>query len=403
VLAGVAGGLGEYTGVDPVVFRVLFAVLTLFGGAGLLLYLVGWLFLPDEGQQFSSAESLIGRGRSGSSATEAALLAAAALILAILLIRGDFGDLALLALVVAGLALIVRNLDERRRGEPAPSRTAPPYPPPYPPSGYSPGYPPGYPPAHPEPYGTAQPAGPAWTGAGGGTDALATGSTATDVLPPYPGGYPPAPPLPARPRRERSTLGRLTLSAMLLALGVLGLLGVLDVVEPAARHYLAVAVAVLGAGLLAGAWVGRARWLIALGIPLTIVLVAVSTAQDVFGGGGGVRMVHPITSADLQPRYQVGTGILEMDLSDVDFTERKLDTELHVGLGNVKVIVPRNVDVTVYATAGLGSLDLFGTTYDGGGIDRQLSDDGPDGAGGGDLDLTIDLGLGHAEVHRAAS
>jgi len=70
-LAGVAGGLADYTGVDAVVFRVLFAVLTLFGGAGLLLYLIGWLLLPDEGQESAPVESLLGRGRS-SSAIEAA-------------------------------------------------------------------------------------------------------------------------------------------------------------------------------------------------------------------------------------------------------------------------------------------------------------------------------------------
>jgi len=48
VLTGVAGGLGAYFGIDPVIFRVLFVVLSFFGGAGLATYLVFWLLLPEE-------------------------------------------------------------------------------------------------------------------------------------------------------------------------------------------------------------------------------------------------------------------------------------------------------------------------------------------------------------------
>src|SRR5437764_5331815 len=43
IVAGVAGGLGEQLGVDPVVLRLAFVVLALAGGFGLVLYLVLWL------------------------------------------------------------------------------------------------------------------------------------------------------------------------------------------------------------------------------------------------------------------------------------------------------------------------------------------------------------------------
>ena len=43
---GVCGGLGEYFDVDPVIFRILFVVLFLFGGCGLLLYLIMALCMP---------------------------------------------------------------------------------------------------------------------------------------------------------------------------------------------------------------------------------------------------------------------------------------------------------------------------------------------------------------------
>lgn len=46
-VAGVAGGLGEHFGVDPVWFRVAFVVLALGGGSGILIYLVMWLIVPE--------------------------------------------------------------------------------------------------------------------------------------------------------------------------------------------------------------------------------------------------------------------------------------------------------------------------------------------------------------------
>lgn len=46
-LAGVCGGLGEYSDVDPVLFRVLFVVLAFMGGLGILLYVAFWLAMPE--------------------------------------------------------------------------------------------------------------------------------------------------------------------------------------------------------------------------------------------------------------------------------------------------------------------------------------------------------------------
>jgi phage shock protein C len=47
-LAGVCGGLGEYLGADPTIMRVLFIVLAVFGGAGLIIYLAMWLIVPQQ-------------------------------------------------------------------------------------------------------------------------------------------------------------------------------------------------------------------------------------------------------------------------------------------------------------------------------------------------------------------
>ena len=59
MLGGVAGGLARYFGVDPMIVRIAFVVLTVFGGAGIPLYLAGLLLIPEEGSDQSIASSLI--------------------------------------------------------------------------------------------------------------------------------------------------------------------------------------------------------------------------------------------------------------------------------------------------------------------------------------------------------
>jgi signal transduction histidine kinase len=48
MFGGVAGGIGERLGVDPVLVRAMFAVLAVGGGAGLLLYLLLWTTIPED-------------------------------------------------------------------------------------------------------------------------------------------------------------------------------------------------------------------------------------------------------------------------------------------------------------------------------------------------------------------
>ena len=50
MMGGVCGGLGAYFGIDPVLVRLLFVILTVWGGAGVLIYLVLWVIIPVEGR-----------------------------------------------------------------------------------------------------------------------------------------------------------------------------------------------------------------------------------------------------------------------------------------------------------------------------------------------------------------
>jgi phage shock protein PspC (stress-responsive transcriptional regulator) len=60
-VAGVCAGLAAYTGVDPTVIRLLFAVLTFFGGVGAIAYVIGWALIPEEGDSVSIAERFISK------------------------------------------------------------------------------------------------------------------------------------------------------------------------------------------------------------------------------------------------------------------------------------------------------------------------------------------------------
>src|SRR3954453_17570403 len=47
MVGGVAGGLAEYSGIDPLLWRVGFVALTLAGGSGILVYLLLWVLMPS--------------------------------------------------------------------------------------------------------------------------------------------------------------------------------------------------------------------------------------------------------------------------------------------------------------------------------------------------------------------
>lgn len=47
-IAGVCGGVARATGVESWVWRLIFAALLLWGGVGLLVYVLLWVFVPQE-------------------------------------------------------------------------------------------------------------------------------------------------------------------------------------------------------------------------------------------------------------------------------------------------------------------------------------------------------------------
>jgi phage shock protein PspC (stress-responsive transcriptional regulator) len=56
IIGGVAGGLADYLNLDPVLIRVLFVIITLINGLGILLYIILWIVVQEEPYQSYSYE-----------------------------------------------------------------------------------------------------------------------------------------------------------------------------------------------------------------------------------------------------------------------------------------------------------------------------------------------------------
>lgn len=336
-VAGVAGGLGRHLRIDPTILRVAFVVLVFFGGAGLLLYAALWLFVPEDGRDDAVITT--------SASTRTTLLAVAAILAALLLVGDSWGGfgfpwpLALIGLVVFVL-LLSRDKTPNPPRSGAPSGVVPP-----------------------------------------------TTYTASAVDAP-------------RPRPDRGPrLFWFTVALLAVALGALGLYesaggGVVETAYPA------LALAVIGLMLVVGAWFGRAGGLILLGLVATIALVATSVAEPRFDGE---RLVSetPTTAVQVQDRYFVPAGSIRVDLSNIRDVER-LDgrtVEVEANAGEVLVILPEGIDVTVVADVTVaGEVDLLGQRVDGTGVSlTRTVDGGPDAPV---MELELDLVVGSIEVRQ---
>src|SRR5215213_2396950 len=84
IIAGVAGGIADYLGLEPWLVRIAFVVLVPFGGFGALAYLIGWLLVPPAtttdplGQPPASTSTTEPLGRAPATISTSAASAAAA-------------------------------------------------------------------------------------------------------------------------------------------------------------------------------------------------------------------------------------------------------------------------------------------------------------------------------------
>jgi hypothetical protein len=135
-----------------------------------------------------------------------------------------------------------------------------------------------------------------------------------------------------------------------------GLLGIWDIDHRVASGaWVALALAIVGIGLVIGAYVGRPGGLILIGLPLIPALIA----SSVLGGAHWeTRTVTytPTTSASLLSGYDITNGRLDLDLSSVS-DPKALDgrnVDLSLGAGKITVELPPGTRAEVDAAIRYG-------------------------------------------------
>jgi hypothetical protein len=228
-------------------------------------------------------------------------------------------------------------------------------------------------------------------------------SPTTAPLPPVPpvdAGPPPAPwppkaPKPRRAAKPRSVLVAVTFSLLAIQAGVLVAVGASLVTG------LALSVLLVGLALVVGAWMGRARWLIPVGLLLSLALGGAVLLSVPLTGETGNRIYRPATVADVRSPYRLDAGEMILDLSRLDTAGATTEVDATVAVGHLVVTVPAAAAVDFHGQVNAGTLVLFGRSWGGTAVQQEVVVPGPEG--GGRLVLDAEVGVGVMEVRRAAA
>jgi phage shock protein PspC (stress-responsive transcriptional regulator) len=383
-VAGVAAGIARRYDIDPVLVRVGFVVAA-FSGIGAALYIAGWILLPEQ-----RAEPGVGARPRARSYLVIGLAIAAAITVGSVF-GGNGSDVVFPLLAVAGLLYLLHRSRGGQATHTSPAAAEAP-------TVATAAPEPGGPSLVKEPAGMpATPTPPAW-------DPLGAAPFAWDLPEPAPA---PAPPPPRRLPVTPVTLGLALIAGSATAVIML-LAGALTLANLPVLF--GVVLAVLGAGLVVGAFLRSGRGLIPFALVLSALTWSVVAAPlDRWQGDGwGELRAAPISVAALQPSYQRAAGEIDLDLRNLDLTvpadgnTSPVRSTISLGAGDVRVQVPDAADLTLTSTVGLGEV-RFGDRSEAGTSARlQVIDDlGSDGVRNGrPLVLDIEAGAGDVEVLR---
>ncbi len=406
MLGGVAEGLSRHLDIDPMLIRVTFGALTLFGGAGVALYALVWLTIPSE-SKYDSAVSRVLRRDPNRVAVAGLSVAAVVTVMTMIGAIGFNAPHPFPIVVVSLLAIVAFLLFSRRR-----DHSQPPAPPTHPPT--SPSASVGGTQSSTTVQGDTRPTtdGEAATD----TDAASppSASSGAPAMPPPArdwwrrpggppgggGGYsPPMPYLPPSPpsaREPRSHLFAITMGVVAIFLGIVWLLdeAVYDDMSPSV--YPGVTLAVVAAALITGAWYGRSRLLIVVGV----IAAALTIIATVAGPGPyGERIYRPHSATDLRGSYSNGVGHLVLHLEDIDDADSIEGRSVHLDqrVGQIEIVIPSSLAVTIDALVKHG--EIHGprssevTDLDQGGESITMSS-----AGDGATNLSIDINLQFGQI-----
>jgi phage shock protein PspC (stress-responsive transcriptional regulator) len=325
LLGGVCAGAARHLNIDPVIVRVIIAVLTFVGGAGVIVYAAAWLVLPTDDDD-SLAARWFKLDKNEEQIRTIVLVGAAALaIISAVSSHGSiWWGLAWVIIPVAALyyLFVVRSRRWVRRPDDTDAE--------------------------------------AFTDTTAGYSALGDEISA-DVTAKIDRK------IAEKVRRAREPKSKalvlLTLSSIVIGLAITRICADLNDGAPWTT-YVAVALGITAVGLLVGTFFGYGGPLIALGIVLGITLAlgsALPSAQI------GQEESAPLTSSAVQHEYKHGIGNLGLDLSRVDQPKDLLGRTivLKSGIGQTVVTVPEGLNVKVVSHLRVGQILVFGRETNG--------------------------------------
>jgi len=390
IFAGVCGGLGEHFGINAWWFRWAFIILAFFGFAGVALYILAWLLIP----RADGSDSVAGGWFDDLDLSDAGtlfgviLIGVAALIVATSVFDISGAIVVAVALGVVGFLLyrgdlrppvnatIARDDDDPGQGGPSIPEDEPPDA------------------SEDETSKNETDSAPADTPSAGAAASVATKPPKVEK-----------PPKVKKPKPPPSMLGRLTMAVMLIALSSMALVEVADIAHFQAYEYAAVALGAVALGLLIGAWIGRAYWLIMIGLLIAPVLFFSALLPNVADWSVGDPHYLPTSAQDVPDTYDLGAGQLTIDLTQLtaeEFVEvGEIDADL--GLGQLVVRLPSDVGATVDAEVGIGAVTgghgvgssvLRNYEYSGVRVDQVFTIGSPPH----DLRLNLEVGMGEISI-----
>ena len=338
-LGGVATGIASYFDLTPIVVQVAFVASAAIGGFGALAYIACWFLIPKPSDPETRPVTITS---DTTRAVFGVLFAVGAVSSSLTVGRGTFEITVIpLLLIIAGFYLL-----NQRTQSAAPAQ-------------------------RPDPSFSSD----AFSSDGNPSDGNPSEAFSSDLLPneAFPAGQSITSEFeseqrhwadvdtfaqPAEPRPPSPPVTSVTLATTAV---VVGLLLTVNQFGPSisAVAIFGAALAVIGGGLVYGAFRGRARGVIPVGL-LLILGLAVSPAFDALADGGtGNREYRPLTEETVRDVYDLGAGPLELDLRRVDFTEDRT-ISVNVGAGYAEIWVPIDVNVEIDAETTAGNVDLFG-------------------------------------------
>jgi phage shock protein PspC (stress-responsive transcriptional regulator)/FtsH-binding integral membrane protein len=367
--AGVAGGLGRYFNVDPVLFRVLFAVAAFFGGAGVLAYVIAWAAIPEEGAVNAPVDRIVGELRRRHVPIWLVGAIGAIVLWAVAFSWWAPGPFFPVMIVVILLVAVFghRGRMARREDAATPDGTAT---------------------VSLEKEAPADPNAPEWVS-----------STRAWIVEAKQA---------SRDRRRRAFPVRIGVLATLVV--TLTILGIADATSGIRLPvYFWVTGGIVAVGLLIGLALRRTPWsMLPLLVPALAGTIAFGNTHASLHDGVGQSDWTPTSVSQLKADYRLAFGKGTLDLRSIGTVSDARNVDITMGAGQVKILLPPTMNATVHANVRIGEIDVDGDTVAdtaGGNFHRVHGYDidhtvvPPIGATGPAVTITVHLADGNVTVN----